>query len=83
MLKRLSLGKKSLVQKYFQGAGKKPIKVWETKINIGINDREFQIDCVFTDNDKTPFLLGKLGVFDHYNICLDNDKNQTILTSRH
>src|SRR3989338_6894619 len=82
MIELLWVEKKTLRLSKSQGIGKKLIKTWEGSISITFCRKRFSILCSFTDNDKTPFLLGKEGIFDNFNIIFNNNKEVTIFEER-
>ena len=82
MITLLGIKKESLIKSESQGIGKELVETWEGKIIIDFCVRKFAIHCSFTDNNKTPFLLGKENIFDHFNVFFDNDKQQTIFHER-
>ena len=82
MIELLGVEKKTLRLSKSQGIGKKLVKTWEGSISITFCRKRFSILCSFTDNDKTPFLLGKEGIFDNFNIIFNNNKEVTIFEER-
>jgi hypothetical protein len=78
MISLLGINKNSLTQSLSQGIGKKLVKTWEGKILIEFCERNFPVRCSFTDNNKTPFLLGKEDVFDKFNVIFNNEEQLTI-----
>ena len=82
MITLLGIKKASLIESESQGIGKDLVKTWEGKTIIEFCHLKFPAHCSFTDNNKTPFLLGKEDIFDKYNIIYDNDKQQTIFEER-
>jgi len=47
-----------------EGIGGVVIKTWETKISIRIKNFELAVRCSITEDDKTPFLLGRIDLLD-------------------
>lgn len=45
-------------------------------IKIKIADTELKIRCLFSEKDTTPFILGRVGIFSHFNIFIDNRRNK-------
>lgn len=56
------------------------LSVRMSKINIKIGNTKLQIPCLFSPNETTPFILGRLGIFSHFNILFDNKHKQIKLT---
>ena len=82
MITLLGVKKQSLIESESQGIGKELVKTWEGNIPIIFFNRKFNIHCSFTNNDKTPLLLGKEGIFDFFNVTFNNDKQETIFEER-
>ena len=82
MITLLNVRRESLIESESQGIGKELVKTWESKIFINFCGKKFEVHCSFTDNNKTPLLLGKEDIFDKLNITFDNDKNQTFFEVR-
>lgn len=82
MIVLLGLKKENLDESQSQGIGKELVRTWEGKITIDFCNRKFSAHCSFTDNNKTPLLLGKENIFDSFNVSFDNDKEQTIFEER-
>lgn len=78
MIHLLGIDKNSLIESGSQGIGKKLVKTWEGKISITFCGKTFLANCSFTDNDKTPFLLGKENIFDKFNVIFDNEREMSI-----
>lgn len=82
MITLLGVKKDSLTASESQGIGKELVKTWESKIFINFCGKKFEVHCSFTDNNKTPLLLGKEDIFDQFNIVFDNNSKQTIFEER-
>src|SRR5579859_6208199 len=65
-----------------QGIGEGRIQTWETKIKIIIGNLDLKIRCSFVSSNKIPPLLGKLDIFDRFNLYFDNDKEELVLRKR-
>jgi hypothetical protein len=76
MLTILGLDEKKLNKSTAMGIGNTPVNIRETTITIRIGTVDFSVPCSFTDNNQTPLLLGKEGLFDTFNIFFNNSKNQ-------
>lgn len=50
------------------------VGVYTSKIKIKIYDAEETIRCVFSERDDIPFILGRLDLFDKYNIIFLKDE---------
>lgn len=55
-----------------------PVRIHEMDIKIG--NHKLRIKCLFSPNETTPFILGRLGLFSHFNILLDNKHKRIKLT---
>lgn len=82
MITLLGLKKKDLKESESQGISKKPVKTWEGTIDITFCEKTFPVHCSFTNNNKTPFLLGKEDIFDKFNITFDNDNDLTVFEKK-
>ena len=47
-----------------EGIGGIKVKIWEAKIPIRIKNFETKIRCSITEDDKTPFLLGRVDLLE-------------------
>ena len=54
------------------------INGYVAKITIKIGQDSFPIRCIFSEKDTTPYLLGKMDIFDKYNITFDNENEKII-----
>lgn len=82
MINLLGMKEKALTVSQSQGIGKKLVRTWEGEIRIHLCNMVFPVRCSFTDNDKTPFLLGKEGIFDRFNLVFDNENHVTVFETR-
>ncbi|MBI2029058.1 hypothetical protein HYT02_01440 [Candidatus Gottesmanbacteria bacterium] len=78
MITLLGIKNSELTQSQSQGISEELVKTWEGKITIQFCNMTFPIHCSFTDNDKTPLLLGKEDIFDKFNITFNNDRQATV-----
>lgn len=82
MMVLLGLEAGSLKSSLSQGIGKNIVKTREAIVTIMIHGERLQVPCSFTDNDYTPFLLGKVGIFDKFSIYFNNDIHQVEFKER-
>lgn len=82
MIDLLGIKEEELVQSHSQGIGKELVKTWEGKIFIHFCEMHFNVHCSFTDNDTTPFLLGKEDIFNRFNVIFDSNHQMTIFKKR-
>lgn len=52
-----------------------------SKIKIMIGSDELEIRCLFSEKETTPYIIGRMDIFSHYNITFDN-ANKTIVLSK-
>ena len=45
------------------GIENKPVKTYISNIIIKLADKNLEIKCLFSENDGTPFLLGRIDIF--------------------
>lgn len=77
MITLLGLKKSELEPSQSQGIGKTLVKTLEGMVTVYFCGLKFPAHCSFTDNDQTPFLLGKEDIFDRFNISFDGGKQAT------
>lgn len=53
------------------------VLAFRSKIKLHLNNRDFNIPCVFKPNEEVPILLGRAGILDKFNVFLDG-KNKEI-----
>lgn len=51
-------------------ANNEPMVIYHSQILVRMSKIEFELPCVFTDKDDTPFLLGRVGIIDKFDIFL-------------
>lgn len=51
--------------------------VYEHTVTIKIDGQEFDVPCLFSTRDDTPFLLGRLGVWNRANVAFNNQAKTT------
>ncbi|MFH1563071.1 MAG: aspartyl protease family protein [Nitrospirota bacterium] len=56
------------------------VKVYISQITAKIGDYELTIKCLFSEKETTPYLLGRIDIFSHFNITFDNEQKKIILT---
>lgn len=57
-------------QEIMYTANNQPMLTYLSKMRIRLDGRELTIPCVFTDDDDTPFLLGRAGLIDRFEMLL-------------
>ena len=60
MAKKLGINLSKCKTSKAEGIGGFVIKTWETKIPIKLKTHEITIRCSITDDEQTPFLLGRI-----------------------
>lgn len=62
-----------------EGIGGVEVKTWETQIPIRLKNFEFTVRCSITEDDKTPFLLGRIDNLDKiFSWIFDADRKKII-----
>ena len=56
------------------GLAKEPIKAYLAIITMRLGKKEFPLRCLISERNDTPFLLGRVDIFDKFNIEIDNIK---------
>lgn len=62
-------------------ANNEPMLTYRGSLSLRIDRRPLEIPCVFTDRDDTPFLLGRMGLIDRFEMLLSARKKS--LTINH
>mgnify|MGYP001562700439 CR=1 FL=1 len=52
-----------------------------SKIKVMIGSHELEIKCLFSEKETTPYILGRMDIFSHFNITFDN-ANKVIMLSK-
>lgn len=63
-LKLLGKSEKDCKKGTAEGIGGKIITTWETEIWLKIANRQLKVRCAITQDDRTPFLLGRVDLLD-------------------
>ena len=50
-----------------------------TQITLRLGEVEFSIPCLVSPNENTPYLLGRAGIFNRFNITFDNRARKIVL----
>lgn len=70
----------SCQQDHTYGIGDKPLKVYIGRITVKISRYQFPIRCLFAESDTTSLVLGRMDIFNRFNITFDNKNNRIKLT---
>lgn len=62
------------------GVEGKGVTVYIEKIDIKIDKYPLKIKCLFSEEETTPFILGRMGIFSKFNIIFDNKRKRIRLT---
>jgi len=57
-------------QKVMYTANNEPMITFQAKVKVRFAGEEFDLPCVFTDRDDTPFLLGRVGFIEKFEMFL-------------
>ena len=60
------------------GVEGKGLLVYEGSLAIKIGTHQLKIPCLFSSQEKTPFLLGRAGLFNHFTIVFENQSKQIV-----
>jgi len=82
MIQVLQIDPTKLAKSYSHGINSDPVSTRNASVIATIGATTFQLPVSFIDNNSLPFLLGKEGLFDQFNIVFDNDRKETILHVR-
>ena len=65
-----------------QGFSGVPAFAYLDEITVKIGDADYQLPAVFTESDKTTYILGRKGFFDDYTIQFDHESRNIIITRK-
>src|SRR3990167_3350064 len=71
----------SLLRTQLVGIGEKKSYAYFGKINIRVGEAEFRVRCYFIDAEDSTLLLGRLDVFDKFNISFDSKNKKIVFNS--
>ena len=63
-------------QKVMYTANNEPMITYRGKVKVRFDNWEFELPCVFTDRDDTPFLLGRVGFIEKFEMLLSAKKKK-------
>ena len=58
----------------------KAITSYLSTMHIRLTSWEFDLACLISKKDTTPFILGRMGVFNRFTIFFDNRRKRIVLT---
>ena len=61
-----------------EGSG---VRAWLSEITLKIGEAECRLPCLFSSNENTPCLLGRMELFRRFNVTFDNRGQKIILES--
>lgn len=70
----------SLPKICFKGIEGGTIDAYLTKITMKITNTPIEVTCVLANSEKIPFILGRVDIFDRFNILFDNKNKQIKFT---
>jgi hypothetical protein len=62
---------KKLRKRRSYGVEGRGIVVYEGSLQIRLGPTELTIPCLFSSQEKTPLLLGRAGIFDHFTVLFE------------
>ena len=69
-------GARKMTARGIEGSG---VSAQLAEITLRIGDVEFGVPCLFSSNENTPYLLGRMGLFSRFNITFDNRRRKIVL----
>lgn len=78
MAKNLALYYNPALKTQLVGIGEKRTNAYFGKINIKVGDIELRLRCYFIDAEDSTLLLGRLDLFDKFDITFDSSKKEII-----
>lgn len=74
----LGLTLEESAQEIMYTANNEPMITYHSEVEVNLGKEEFKLPCVFTDKDDTPFLLGRVGFIEKFEMLLSaKNKNLT------
>ena len=67
---------KTLPQARSYGIEDRGIVVFIGHLTVKFAAEELSIRCLFSEKDTTPFLLGRMDIFSHFNVHFDNRRKK-------
>ena len=64
-------GAREMVVRGIEGSG---VSARPAEITLRVGEPELTIPCLFSSNDDTPLLLGRMGFFSRFNITFDKGR---------
>jgi predicted aspartyl protease len=80
MAEDIGVNTKTLPQIRSYGIEGRGINVFIGKIKVKFASEELTVRCLFSEKDTTPFLLGRIDIFTHFNIAFDNIHKKVTFT---
>ena len=65
-------------QEIMYTANSESMVTYHAKVIIRFGAETFQLPCIFTDRDDTPFLLGRIGFIDKFDMLLSARERKLI-----
>ena len=54
------------------------VKARLAEVSVRIGEVEVQLPCLYCMKDNTPYLLGRMGLFQRFNIAFDNRRKRIV-----
>lgn len=67
-------------QEIMYTANNEPMTTYKGLIEVFLGDKKLKLPVVFTDKDDTPFLLGRAGIIDKFDILLSKKDQQIVFS---
>ena len=69
-------GARKMTARGIEGSG---VSAQLAEITLRIGDVDLAVPCLFSSNENTPYLLGRMGLFSRFNITFDNRRKKIVL----
>lgn len=73
---------KACSQNIMYTANNEPMITYYSQVTIRLESKEFNLPCVFTDKDDTPFLLGRVGFIERFDMFLLAKERKLVLKEK-
>lgn len=67
-------------QEIMYTANNEPMTTYKGLVGVILGNKKFKLPVVFTDKDDTPFLLGRKGIIDKFDILLSKKEQEIIFS---
>jgi len=63
------------------GIRREEVRARLAEVTVRIGEMEVELPCLYCMKEDTPYLLGRMGLFQRFNIAFDNRRKRIVLES--